>query len=130
MSTLDTYQNCLLCGKENPIGLHLHFTEEKHGVSTVWVTQQNYEGYQNSLHGGITAALLDEIMAQAIIIKGEVAVTASMNVRYKNPIEINQTITIYGEVTEQKGKLFYCSAEIRSVGDVLLASATAVYARI
>lgn len=53
--------NCICCGPENPVGLHLEFREDGEDVLTKWTPTQNYQGWIDTLHGGIQSMLLDEV---------------------------------------------------------------------
>ena len=53
--------NCICCGPENPVGLHLEFWEDGEDVLTKWTPTQNYQGWIDTLHGGIQSMLLDEV---------------------------------------------------------------------
>jgi uncharacterized protein (TIGR00369 family) len=86
---------CFGCGQKNPIGLKLKFIESDDYLIAVWQPTERYQGYPNVLHGGITAALLDEIGAWCIsVMIGTAGVTSEMNTRYLNPVYINK-----GEIT-------------------------------
>ena len=50
--------NCVCCAPNNPVGLHLEFWEEGEDVLTIWNPGENYQGWINTLHGGIISMLL------------------------------------------------------------------------
>lgn len=82
---------CFGCGPKNPMGLKLEFTESDEFLHASWQPSETYQGYPNVLHGGIIAALLDEIGAWCISVKiGTAGVTKEMNTRYLNPVYINK----------------------------------------
>ena len=57
---------CFICGLENPVGLHLHIYEVEPGmVETSYRAPEHFQGYPGVLHGGIVAALLDEIAGRS-----------------------------------------------------------------
>ena len=53
--------NCVCCAPNNPVGLHLEFWEENEDVLTIWKPGENYQGWVNTLHGGIISMLMDEV---------------------------------------------------------------------
>ena len=68
---------CFGCGTANPIGLKLLFTESDEFIHASWQPTVYYQGYPNVLHGGIIAALLDEIGGWVISVKiGTAGVTS------------------------------------------------------
>lgn len=104
--TLQDTHMCFGCGKANPIGLHLDFTEEGEIYSTVFVPGENHQGYPGIMHGGIASTLMDEVMGRYLWAKGIIAPTAELTVRFKVPVPIGQPVTVTGQVAAQKGRLF------------------------
>ena len=51
--------NCFGCSPTNPIGLHLEFWEDGEEVVTTWSPCLNYDGWVETLHGGIISTLID-----------------------------------------------------------------------
>jgi acyl-coenzyme A thioesterase PaaI-like protein len=109
---------CFACGRENPIGLRLHFEKTPDGVITEFTPTREYQGFVNTLHGGIISTLLDEAMAHAVIAKGHMAVTARMELKFKKPVEIGKEIYLRGQVLLEKGKLLKTSGEIEQNGEI------------
>ena len=57
--------NCFACGGTNPIGMHLGIELGEGTASTTWIPGPNYVGWEEKVHGGLLATLLDEVMAWA-----------------------------------------------------------------
>lgn len=53
--------DCICCSPANPIGLHLEFWEDGEDVITRWKPSTHYQGWLDTLHGGIQSMLLDEV---------------------------------------------------------------------
>ena len=49
--------NCIGCSPDNPFGLHLCFYEDGDDIVTTWKPSPLYQGWLNTLHGGIQALL-------------------------------------------------------------------------
>jgi uncharacterized protein (TIGR00369 family) len=78
--------NCFGCSPKNHLGLKMEFYEEGDYICSEWEPAKHFGGYKNMLHGGVQATLMDELASWCIQIKLKTAgVTASMNVRYRNP---------------------------------------------
>lgn len=103
---------CFACSKDNPIGLHLDFTEDGDTYRTEFVPGQYHEGYPGLMHGGITSTLLDEVMGRYLYVKGLVAPTAELTVRYKAPVPIGKPVAVTGKIVEQKGRLIKMSSQL------------------
>lgn len=99
-------QWCFACGKDNPIGLKLKFSESDGKYVAHFTGGPQHQGYDGIVHGGIVSTLLDEIMARYPYTKGLNSVTARLEVRYRKPTPIGQELTITGWVVSQRGKLY------------------------
>ncbi len=104
---------CFCCGRENPIGLRLTFDFDGERVWTTFTPQAAHQGYPGILHGGIAYAILDEVMGRVAIAHNLWMVTARMEVRYRQPIPLDQTLTGVGEIVERKRRLMTARGELR-----------------
>ncbi len=121
-------QMCFVCGMENPIGLKLFFYEDSDGRVTATFTPRNeHQGYPGVLHGGITAALLDEVLGRVVIGRGVWLMTARMDLRYKRAIPLGQPLTIVGQVVRETRRLLEAQGELRLADGSVAATATATY---
>jgi len=83
--------NCFGCSPKNPFGLKMTFTEEGEEVVSVWDPQKHFQGYLEILHGGIQAALMDEIASWVIYVKLKTAgFTSKAEIRYHKKVYVNQ----------------------------------------
>jgi acyl-coenzyme A thioesterase PaaI-like protein len=71
--------------------------------------------------------LLDEAMAHACILNGDVAVTASCDVRFRKPVPLGQTLVIRGHIKERRRKLIYLEATLTLEDGTLLATADGTF---
>ena len=77
---------CVVCGLSNPNGLKLKFKVQPDGsVVAVFDCLAALQSYPNVLHGGIICAILDSAMVNALFAIDIVAVTATLDVRYRAP---------------------------------------------
>ncbi len=89
-SRLEGY-NCFGCSPENPLGLHLTFTEENDEIVSHWNPGANFQGYFNILHGGIQATLMDEIASWTVYVKVKTSgYTSKAEFRYLKTVAIDQ----------------------------------------
>lgn len=114
----DRDQWCFACGRDNPIGLKLTFSEEGDKYVARFTPGLEHQSYDGIVHGGIISTLLDEIMARYPYAKGIRTVTARLEVRYRKPTPIGQELTISGWIVRQRGRLY------ETAGTVALADGT------
>lgn len=105
---------CFACGRDNPIGLHLdHFDMRDGVVSAAFDPRSDYRGAGTSLHGGIAATALDEILVWAGLLAEHVmTVTATMEVRYRRPVHVTETLEVRARVNERRGRRLKVSGEL------------------
>lgn len=120
-------QMCFACGTDNPIGLRLTFHEEDDRYVTTFVADPRLQGYQQIVHGGIVATVLDEVMARYVWTKVGRAATAKLAIRYCRPVPTQEPIIVRGWITAERrgGTAFETAADARLGSDgTLLAEAT------
>ncbi|MCC7361114.1 MAG: PaaI family thioesterase [Anaerolineales bacterium] len=108
--------HCFVCGLNNALGLRLSFYElSDTEVTACYTPPDDYEGYPGVLHGGIVAALLDEVGSRAGMIgaPGHFMVTAHLDVKYRRPTPIGRPLTLYGRLVKRSGRRAVAAAELR-----------------
>ena len=100
---------CFICGLENPVGLHLHIYESEPGtVETRYIAPEHFQGYPGVLHGGIVAAILDEISGRAHMgsdpMNPRFMFTAKLEVKYRKNVPIGRELHIIGRAGKSKAR--------------------------
>jgi uncharacterized protein (TIGR00369 family) len=122
---------CFGCGAANPHGLHLSFTSEADGVRAAFTPLEVHQGYEHVVHGGIISTLLDEAMAWAVAAAGIWAVTGEMQVRFRRPLHVGESVRLHGSVTVVRTRAISASGQIvREADDQIIATATALFVRV
>jgi len=106
---------CLVCGAENPAGLHGRFFVLEGGdLLGVFGPQEGHQSYPGRLHGGISSAVLDETIGRAVTIDnpGIWGVTAELTVRYRKPVPLDREIRVLGRIVRDTSRLFEGTGEI------------------
>ena len=115
---------CFACGPHNPHGLHLsNFSFEGDQYVCHFTPQHHHQGWVGLVHGGIVAALLDEIMTRMLWEQGINAMTGELNVRYRQPAAIGQCLTVRGWVKRKRGKLIATEARMELADGSVVAEA-------
>ena len=121
--------NCIGCSPDNPFGLHLHFFEDGDDIVSKWKPSGNYQGWLNTLHGGIQALLLDEVCGWVITRKLQTAgVTSKMETRYKRPVSTLDTeLTVRAHIREQRRNIVVIDATLADSTGAICTEATCTY---
>lgn len=94
---------CFCCGKDNPDGLHLQVIPHgQGGVQTEFTAEKRYCGWSAYLHGGVLGLIFDELMGWVSFHLGYDAVTARLEVRYRQPVPVGSRLIFTGELEREK----------------------------
>ena len=104
---------CFGCGRDNPVGLHLHFRTDEDGCYTSFVPQPVHQSYDGRMHGGLISTLLDETMGNyPYMYEHRVAYTARLEVRFRQPVRIGERIRVIKKVKRRKGQLLEMTGQV------------------
>jgi acyl-coenzyme A thioesterase PaaI-like protein len=125
LERLPSSRGCFVCGKENPVGLRVHFDRTDDGVRAGVRPSQHFQGFGGVLQGGVAAGLMDDAMWYAIYGTADtMTMTVELTVRYKAPVPVETDLTVTARVVEQRRVLFTCAAAISGPDGTVLAEAT------
>ncbi len=121
--------NCVCCSPNNPRGLHLEFWEDGDDIVTQWHPDRDYQGWIDTLHGGIQAMLMDEVGGWVVTRKLQTTgVTSRMEVQYLKPISTNETVlTIRGHIARQMRNVAFIDTQIEDSSGTVCTRSTLVY---
>lgn len=121
--------HCFACSPNNSSGLHLEFFEDGEDIVCEWLPDIRYQGWLNTLHGGIQATLMDEVAGWVVTTKlGTCGVTSQMKIRFLKRIDTTEGhVIIRARLEEMKRNLAMISAEIRNSKNEICATSNLVY---
>ena len=121
-------RHCFICGVENPVGLKLKIYQTEPGViETTYTAPEHFQGYPGVLHGGIVAAILDEISGRAHMgdpSQPRFMFTGKLEVKYRKNVPIGEPLKIIGKAGKSKRQMAEGWAGIYNETGELLAEAT------
>ncbi len=115
--------NCFACGNTNPIGMRLEIELGDGEARAEWTPTEDFAGWEDKVHGGLLATLLDEVMAWAPASHDSWAVTAEMNIRYRSPANPGERLTASGRVTAKRRRIYQVHGEVHGQDGRLIAEA-------
>ena len=123
---------CLVCGKDNPFSLHAQFVEDRktNEVICYFTPQDVHQSYPDRVHGGIAAAVLDEVIGRAVQLAhpGVWGVTIALNLKYRRPVPYGGKLVCRGRCTKLSHRTFEGAGEILDHKGRVAVSATGTYA--
>ncbi len=123
------YENCFVCGDKNQIGLRVDFFYEEGRAKAEFTPSLNHEGYADTLHGGLIAALLDEVMIKSILAEGIISLTTRLEVRFKRKARVGEKLFLEGWVEKKRGRIIFTKGRILVQNEDIIAEAEGAYFR-
>jgi len=112
-----------ISGKRNPIALPLKLwkagDKEVRGEAVFSAT---YAGPPNAVHGGVIAAVFDEILAMANVISGKPGFTGTLTIKYHDKTPLNTPIELWGINLRRDGRKLVSRGEMRVNGKLTAAA--------
>jgi uncharacterized protein (TIGR00369 family) len=129
MRKLPEHGNCFVCGTSNPRALGLVWYADPDGnIYAEFTFDEHQQGPPGHVHGGASAAVLDEAMGAAVWVAGLQVVAARLEVDYKRPIPLGQKVSIQARISEQHERKTFATAEIILPDGQIAATGKGIYA--
>jgi uncharacterized protein (TIGR00369 family) len=106
---------CLVCGRDNPLGLGARYYELDTGeLLGIFEARAEHQSYPGRVHGGIASAILDETIGRALGLTEPDAwgVTIELHVKFRKPVPIDREIRAIARVTKDSRRVFEGTGEI------------------
>lgn len=116
--------------------MRLGFTRTgERSIRCDYTVPAHYAGAPGVVHGGIQAALLDEVLgtsAHTAFVEHVPAslVTADFSLRYRRPVPVEAPIAICGELVRLEGRNLFVSGRIEDAAGQVLTTAEARWRRL
>lgn len=128
MTKLPRYKNCFVCGVANKAGLDIQFYREGNRVECSWKPEEKHLGYSDRVHGGVTAAILDETMGWTPSAEyRRLCISIEINVKYRLPIAAGRSFRVEAEALELKHRASRTQGRVVDDEGALYATATGLY---
>jgi uncharacterized protein (TIGR00369 family) len=130
----DPANRCFGCSPHNAFGLRLRFQPTADGVEALYQAPEHFCGAPGVIHGGIQAALLDEVMGVATHASRRDQtfdlVTVDFRLRDLRPAPSGRPLRVRGRVLRTEGRDYFLEGEIAAEDGTVLTSAQARWRRI
>lgn len=114
-------------GLRNPSGLHLQYRLEEGRVVTEWTPQADHVGFPGYAHGGLVAAVLDDVMGRCSVLRRRWAVTGRLETRYRSGAPLGVGLRAEGWVTRWQRRVIHAEGRLLVPNGDLVAEATGTY---
>lgn len=116
---------CFGCSAASPHGLHMRFRRRGDAVVADHTLRDEFHGAPAIAHGGIVAAMLDEMSCvAAYALHNTRVVTGELSIRYRRPCPVEVPLALSARIIPgEHPRYLQIEAEVRR-GDELLAQST------
>lgn len=99
----------------NPPVKNLQFKFDKNGkLCGQFVCTEDHQGYDDMVHGGIIAAIIDASMTQCLMGHGVAAYTVDLSIEYLNAVFIDCVTCLETRITStQRSMIYNLACEVR-----------------
>lgn len=110
---LQHFAECFVSGPANPMGVAIRVRRE--GDEAVAETRLGpaFEGAPKRAHGGITAAIFDDVMGYVLALDRTPAYTGRLQVNYRAPVPIGEPLEIRAGLRQREGRKIVVGARMR-----------------
>ena len=122
-------RDCFACGLENTYGLKIRFENSSQGeVRAEYIVADHYQGYPGIVHGGVVAAMLDEICVRAFMGSENTRFmfTAKLEIKYRQHVPTGEMLKLVGRQVRDRRNSAVGQGFIYSEQGQLLAEAEAL----
>ncbi|MCI9032346.1 MAG: PaaI family thioesterase [Clostridia bacterium] len=126
---------CIVCGMDNEYGLRAPFYNMEDGsVMTLFRYRPQHQSYPGRVHGGLIAAMLDEMGLRALwakeLTEENFGVTISLETKYRKPVPYDAQLIGCGTITKTLGNFFVSECKITDLSGNILANADVKYLKL
>ena len=118
---------CYACGKDNPIGLKLRFSDIEGVIKGEFTPGEFHRGWPEITHGGILCTLLDEAGGYAVINTGLNCITAKTEIRFASIAPIDEPIQISAHITKKTSRLVETEAVLSLKDGTVIAKSSSLW---
>jgi acyl-coenzyme A thioesterase PaaI-like protein len=116
---LDHFPDCIVSGAANPMGLGMAiWRDDEEAVARVRLGHA-FEGAPGRAHGGVVAAIFDDVMGMVLTIHSTPAFTARLTVSYLAPVPVGMELEFRARQTWREGRKLFIAAEATHDGELL-----------
>ena len=128
MEKIPEHGYCFVCGTQNPQSLGVTwYLNEKGEICADMIFTLSQQGPPSYVHGGASAAVLDEAMGAAVWRAGYSVVAVNLEINYKKPIPLGENIKITARVAEVKPRKILTTSEICLADGSLAVTGRGIY---
>lgn len=113
------FAECVVSGEANPMGIGIQPRRVGDEVVADFNLGAAFEGAPQRAHGGVTAAIFDDIMGYVLVLLRTPAYTGQMTVDYLGPVPIGVDLQARAWLERREERKLWMAAEMTQNGAVI-----------
>ncbi|HEY3312298.1 MAG TPA: PaaI family thioesterase [Anaerolineales bacterium] len=114
MEKIPEHGSCFVCGTQNPHSIGVNWYRHDDGsIHADLVFTLSHQGPPAHVHGGASAAVLDEAMGAAVWGSGYSVVAVNLEINYLKPVPLGESTSIDARITEVHPRKVLTTSELR-----------------
>ena len=107
----------------------MEFYEDGDDIVSIWHPDRNFQGWVDTMHGGVLSTLIDEVCGWVVTRKMQTSgFTTNLNVKFRKAVSTNESqLTIRAHIVKQMRNLLFIHAEITNEQGELCTEGEATY---
>jgi len=119
---------CFVCGHDNPHSIGLTWWVDERGVLTSeFMLNEAQQGPPQHVHGGASAAILDEAMGLVVWAAGHKVAAVNLEINYHKPLPLGVSLSLETRIAEIDERKIFSTGEIRLTDQSIAVSGRGIY---
>lgn len=115
-SPMSHFAECVVSGTANPMGIAIKVRREGDDAVADFNLGPAFEGAPRRAHGGIVAAIFDDVMGYVLVVHRTPAFTGRLTVNYLGPVPMGQDMTVRARLERREGRKLFMTAQMTLTG--------------
>ncbi|MEM7285420.1 MAG: PaaI family thioesterase [Actinomycetota bacterium] len=124
---VDAFSDSPVSGSANPLSIGLRIGRDGDEAVGKVTLAPGWQGAPGRSHGGVVAAIVDEVLGALLPMIGAMAFTGELTVRYTAPCPLGEELTFRARVAGHEGRKLYLECEGQDAGGVVFAEARSTF---
>ncbi|MFB3896222.1 MAG: PaaI family thioesterase [bacterium] len=119
----DLHKHCFACSSTVQSGLRLKYRLNNNTITGKCIISKRYQGYDDIVHGGIIATILDSSMVHLFYLRDGLKLkTAKLNIWFRKQIPINKRFIVTARVDDSARHYYKAMSQI-IINNIIFAEA-------
>ena len=111
------FAECVVSGTANPMGIAIKVRREGDEAVADFNLGAAFEGAPRRAHGGVVAAIFDDVMGYVLVVHRTPAFTGRLTINYRAPVPMGEDMTVRARLKQRSGRKLSMTAEMTLASD-------------